>query len=220
MRGPHIIIRMLAAAGISLLTSAATLDAQLVRSYGVKLGGASACQSFEYTAASIVQSSDLDLKRRTGFGAAAYCEWFRLPVISVVTQAEYRQGGVGMNYLHIGPNGEDLGTITEHTRIDYLSLAALVKARTSGSLARPYVMAGLRRDRMVGVGVGLSHELFRQFEKDVAGASFGAGLEFLLVRQMTVLIEARHDVDLSDAYHGEFLRVRNNSTSLWLGVGF
>ncbi|MRR10664.1 hypothetical protein EG831_11470 [bacterium] len=168
----------------------------------------------------MVQESDLGLVRRAGAGAGVFCEWLNIPVVSIVTHAEYRQGGAGSEMIHTGPNGEDLGTISQHTRIDYLSLAVLAKVRTSGALARPYLSAGLRRDRMVSIGDGLHRELYKLFEKDVTGASFGAGIEVSLVRSYTTLVEARYDIDLTDPYHGEFLTVRNNSMSLWLGVGF
>jgi hypothetical protein len=204
-----------------LLASTAMLNAQLVRGYGIKAAFVSASQTFDYTTASVVQSSDLGLKRRAGLGAGVYCELLNLPVFSVVTQAEYRQGGVGMKYYHTGPNGEDLGLFIDYTRIDYLSLAVQAKARIPGTITSPYLLVGLRRDRMVGTGdTALVGGLYDQFEKDITGLTVGGGVELPRLLPVKLIVEARYDLDLSDAFHGEYLTVRNNSMSLWLGVGF
>jgi hypothetical protein len=201
---------------ITVLASGALLNAQLLRSYGVKVGAVSAYQSFDYAANTGINASDLGLKRRAGFGAGIFCEWLNLPIVSAVTQLEYRQGGVGMKHATVGTNGEILGSTTEYSRIDYLSVAALAKVRFPGMIVNPYLMAGPRFDRMVGN----SDTLYNQFRKNVTGLSFGCGAELPKLLPLTILAEMRYDLDLGDFYSSQNLTVKNNSFSAWLGIGF
>ena len=133
-----------------------------------------------------------------------------------MTQLEYRQGGVGSREFHAGPNGEDLGSTTDYVRIDFLSFAALAKARFPGMIVNPYIIAGPRVDCMVGN----SDTLYNQYKKNVTGLSFGGGAELPKILPLTILVEMRYDLDLSDFYHSQGLTVKNNSFGAWLGIGF
>jgi hypothetical protein len=46
----------------------------------------------------------------------------------------------------------------------------------------------------------------------------GVGVQIQSLLPVTILVEGRYNIDLSDSYETNLLKVRNNSFDFWLGV--
>lgn len=207
---------------IAIILASTTLhSAQILRGYGVKAGVMSALMKETYKDPDFFGiSGPPELHRRIGAGAGAYCEWLNLPAFSLVTQLEYRAGGVGHEVWCTDENGNILGSYISYARIDHIALCVLAKARVSRSVVSPYVMVGPRFDHVLGWNHNGWTNLFDHIDKDIAGLTFGGGTELARIIPLNMLVEFRYDIDLSDSYDDHTVTVRKNSFGAWLGVGF
>jgi hypothetical protein len=188
------------------------LTGQLVKGYGVKLALTSANQTFE----------PLETNRRKGFNVAGYVEWFTMPYFSLLTQMEYVQRGMTVDFIVTSPSGPTpIGTLTQDNRVDYLSIPILVKVGLPTTTIRPFVIAGPRVDFPIGhrTDDNVLGGVYDKF-KTMFGASVGVGVETSTLLPVTVAIEARYNIDFSDSYVGQAVAIRNNAFDFWLGVGF
>jgi hypothetical protein len=191
-------------------------SAQLIKQFGVKVAVTSANQGFDYS-----QMSDLQMKRRVGFDVGVFAEWLDIPVLSIISQIEYAQKGSGMEFVVTGPSGpQSLGTTKLYSRLDYLSVPILLKLRLQSSVITPYLLAGPRLDILMSYqsDEGVLNSLYDQFKKTTLGGSVGVGVQIQSLLPVTILVEGRYNIDLSDSYETNLLKVRNNSFDFWLGV--
>ena len=75
---------------------------QLIKGYGIKLGLTSADQKFNYSAI-----SNIETKRRLGFISGVYVEWLDIPFISVITEMDYVQRGMGQEFIETAATGPE-----------------------------------------------------------------------------------------------------------------
>jgi hypothetical protein len=194
-------------------------SAQFLRSFGFKAAITSANQDFEYS----LFSTDLKMKRRVGFNFGVYAEWLDIPYLSLVSQVEYAQRGMGMDFLITGSQGpQALGTKTIFSRVDYISIPILLKFRLQGSVITPYVLAGPRLDVLAGYESpdGVFNSVYDTFKHTTLGGSVAGGLQIQSVLPVTIVVEARYNLDFVDSYETTLLKVRNNSFDFWLGLAF
>lgn len=197
-------------------------SAQLIKSYGFKVAVTSAFQKFDYSPISIVSNSDFTWKRKTGLNAGFYVEWFKLPIISFLTQIEYRQVGVGNTYSATGSLGEDLGEMTEYGKVNYVSMPLLLKAKLPAMIISPYLLVGPRIDYLLTYSSDHDYfdPVYEEFKKTVYGGTLGIGIETKSILPITTLFELRYNFDTIDSYNSEYLIVRNNSYDFCVGIGF
>jgi hypothetical protein len=192
-------------------------SAQLISHFGVKAAITSSIQEFDYSQSSIAP----EIKRRVGFNAGVYAEWLNMPYFSIVTQVEYAQRGMGMDFVVTGPSGpQPLETKTVYSRVDYLSVPALMKVRFQFSMITPYVLAGPRLDILLGYqsDEGVFNALYDQFTTLALGGSVAVGVQIESLLPVPLLIEARYNVDFTNSYETNLLIVRNRAFDFWLGV--
>ncbi len=203
---------------VVLLMCTAETEAQFIKQYGFKVAFTSADQ--EYNLAPV---PDLETKRRSGVNVAGFLELFDLPVFSLITQVEYAQRGMGVEFAVTSPSGpEPIGMTTLYSRVDYLSIPVLVKARLETEAVSPYIMAGPRFDVMLGYKSDKDafNLLYDEFKKTNWGASVGAGVESDAVLPFVVSAEFRYNFDFADSYRSDLANVRNNAFDVWVGFGF
>lgn len=185
------------------------LNAQQIRTWGVKAAVTSADQDFDYT-----QLDDLKTHRRVGFNVGLFAEWFDNNLFSLLTQLEYAQRGMGQDSFVRFP-----GTL--YSRVDYLSVSIIGKFAASYAVVRPFVLVGPRIDFLLGYK---SDEPFRivydDFKSIVIGGTVGIGLESSELLSQTIIAEFRYNFDVSYAYKTDLLTVKNNAFDIWLGVAF
>jgi hypothetical protein len=203
---------------VLLLAFPGTAGAGLIRKAGAKIAFSSAGQSYELT-----YVPENETERRFGMGAALFLEWFDLPILSVVTQIEYLPRGMAQEFNLTGPDGpEVIGTATVENRLDYLSLPILAKGRLDLGSVTPYALAGVRFDYLLGYESegGVYDIVYSAFDETTVGASVGAGVELNELLPFGLLVEARYNLDLEDAFSTDLLKVSNNAYDLWIGVIF
>jgi hypothetical protein len=77
---------------IAALLFCAPAQAQMLSALGVKAGINSSTSEIVMSGVDELRLA-LETQRRVGWQAAAFAEWLRLPVVSIVTQVEYAQRG-------------------------------------------------------------------------------------------------------------------------------
>ncbi len=195
--------------GLASVTSASSLSA-----VGAKLGIATADQELRQTTPGIT----LDFQRRKGLGVGVFGEWFRGPAFSLVTEVNYLQKGSVDEQAWTDATGSTLGTLRLESRVNYLSIPVLAKARYEAGRVAPYVLVGPRMD------VHLSHEtdalgsVYDDLERTVYGVDIGAGAEYSLSSRWSVLLEGRYSHDLTDAFESETAHMKNRSFQVQGGV--
>ena len=194
-------------------------EAQLLKSFGAKLAYTSSGQEFDYSSAGFTLNPD----RRNGFGVGLYAEWLNLPIVSVVTEVDYVQRGMVMEYPMTGPESpaEQIGTIMNDNRLDYLSIPILAKATVPMGLVSPYVIAGPRIDLLLGHNdESISYRLlYENFKKTSMGGTVGAGAQLNTILPIDLLLEFRYNFYFTDTYKTDLLKIRNNAFDVWVGVG-
>jgi hypothetical protein len=205
----------LALALCALFASASS--SQFLRSYGLKAAYTVADQPVTSSVISI------DTKSHAGFNAAVFAEWLDLSWFSVVTQLEYVQRGMEMEFVvTTAESPEGIGTRRVAGRVNYLSLPILAKVEIPLGEVSPYVLAGPRLDYLISYRSddGLFDALYKQFRKTLLGASFGAGLAARGDLPVTILLEARYNIDLQNSYATPFYTTVNKAFDVWVGIGF
>ncbi|MCX6150867.1 MAG: porin family protein [Ignavibacteriales bacterium] len=196
-----------------LIIVSSSLNAQLVRSYGFKIGGNLAKQDFNYASN---LSIDLKTDNRFGLNVGAFIEFLDLPVASIIAEVDYTQKG--MKYtstVRTTEHPEGIGTTTVNNRIDYLSILLLGKVRYNLILFSPYLLAGPRVDIEINKNIDKNYdEVYKDFKKGNFGLTFGIGTEIIKM----LLAEIRYNVDLTDAYSTANLKVKNQSIDFLVGI--
>jgi hypothetical protein len=207
---------------LSAIISLNNAHAQIIKAYGFKVAYTSADQRLDY--GSFVAQTE----RRNGFNVAVYAEWLNLPFLSLITQIEYAQRGVGIPYLRITTYDRMINVATtdnspvSYNRLDYISIPVLVKLSLPEKVLSPYIVCGPRCDFLLAYKE--DHDFlsstYDKFKKVLLGGSAGFGLELNSVLPVGMVLEARYNFDLSDSFRSTYLNVRNNSFDVWLGVVF
>lgn len=194
-----------------------TLQAQFIRSYGIKVGGSLAKQVWDYSI-----NSSMEPDNRFGLNIGGFVEFLDVPFLSVVAEADYTQKGMKLNLPTTGPDSPDIiGTTTLNNRIDYLSLFLLGKIRYNLVLFSPYLIAGPRADIELGRDIEKGFETsYKDFKKGNFGLTIGVGTELIKVLPLSLLAEFRYNYDLSNVYSNENVKVKNQSFDFLVGVFF
>lgn len=192
-------------------------NAQLLHSVSLKVAYSSAYQEYDY-------STNLPYKKRinvANFGLAA--QLFNGSPFALLIQCEYAERGMKDEFILTGPMGpEPIGTVYKYGRVRYLSFPLLVKIHVLKGFLSPYVLAGGRVDFMLGSKSDddIFKPVYDKFTKSTYGLSGGIGAEFSPLDFLIIQCEGRYNLDLKDSYKTQYLRVRNNSVDIWLGVAF
>jgi hypothetical protein len=226
----HTLTRCLLSAAVVFMLPLAA-HAQLLKGFGVKVGANSSSTSFAFIAPN-EKPVKLDHGRRIGLNAAVFAEWLKAPAFSLVTQVEYARRGFVQVFdpssaLSIEPGASRAEAAS---RLDYVSLPLLFKARLQNSKPAPYIVVGPRIDWLVGhedyrwksegKDQGAAPPVTDSFEMRTWGATAGLGLSPIALRGAALLVEARYNLDFNDSIAEEALRAKNNAVEVWLGVVF
>jgi hypothetical protein len=81
-----------------------------------------------------------------------------------------------------------------------------------GGPANPYLI-GIQEKRP-------QSSLYEDFKKTMFGGSLGLGVESSSLLPIALSAEFRYNIDFSDSFNNGFVKVRNNTFDVWLGVAF
>lgn len=195
-----------------ILFSFSCVQAQLVKSYGLKGGIVVANQDFNYT-----QGFEADTKNRTGLDVGVFAEWLNHSYFSILTEVYYIQKGHADEDTRTDEFGNPASTIRHDNRLDYLSVPLLVKITLRTKHALPYLVIGPRFDYLLGYKSETSKELFDEIKNTGMGGTVGLGLESKS-KPVKFLLEFRYSPDFTNAYKTNLLKVKNNSFEILLGL--
>ena len=209
---------------LAILIAPERLGAQALRSYGVKAAFTSAATSYQSN------GSSRDYDRRRGINVALFAEWQETSYLSVLVQMEYAQRGFVSAFQPGAPSRID--PVAGHaenvvaTRIDYLSALVPLKIRYPlGKRLTPFVLAGPRVDVLLGqraeaYGGTFGPEQFklRDLRRSQVGLSTGAGIALGGLGKTALSIEARYNLDLTNASSTSEAKIKHNAFDIWFGI--
>lgn len=117
---------------------------QVITGYGVKAGPSIAGLDFKYA-----DSTDWDRKNRVGLDICAYMQLFPAPLHCEI-ELHYSQKGMTVEQIRTDGAGNNLGTITDDDRLDYLAISVLTKLMLTKGTHAPYFFTGPRLDFFIG----------------------------------------------------------------------
>jgi hypothetical protein len=198
--------------------------AQLLRSYGVKVGIVTARQHWAYSNPADVP---FDTKTRLGIDVGGYVEWFEIPFISVLTECHYVQKGLKDVVAVTNENGIAIGMKEIIPQIDYLSLPLLVKLRIDLPQVTPYILAGWRYDVLLSTKAEGDEIVLNKLKKWDSGFTVGIGVESNIVSRIKIGLECRYSPSTSYAiddivyiFGPVHLNVKNESVEFLCFIGF
>jgi len=199
-----------------LLLCASISDAQLIKSYGVKVSYTSTSQTVDFVIPTPAQRwTEMKPSARGGFGVSAFAEWFNLPIFSIVSQVEYAQRGAHMLYPLPGGWGLTDGSM------DYISIPVLAKLTAPLGAFNPYVLAGPRADFLVSYhydAIYPNNSIYSDLNKATLGGSAGVGVQTNSILPVSLSAELRYDFDFFNSYNHADLNVHNDAFEIWIGV--
>jgi hypothetical protein len=198
-----------------ILGAVSMTHAQLVRSYGFKLGAVSASQTWHYT-----DTSDLTTGYRWGVTGGVYVEVLDIPLLSFIAEIQYTQKGMTFS-VPVTTESQPNGTgqfITMSPRVDYLSVPLLAKLRLPSPIITPYLIAGPRVDLLLFKRADGFEAVIDKFESTDFGGTIGLGVELHTLLPVGLLAELRYNPSFRDSFKDEFLSVRNHSFDFLLGL--
>jgi hypothetical protein len=205
----------------AVVTLVSQSNAQLLKNYGLRIAYMSASQSFNYPNPPWPGFGP-DLSRRIGIGGGVFAEWLNVPFVSIVTELDYVQRGMGQLVYITENDPTPVRSEIRKNRLDYLSVPLFVKGSVSAGILSLYVLIGPRIDFLLAYRdefiIGKS--IYEDFKKSIWGGTAGVGLEIEDMLPVSVLLEFRYDVDFVDSYDTDLLKVSNNAFAVWLGVAF
>ena len=215
---------------LTALTVPERLEAQALRSYGIKAAFTSSDISYKIEDVRF-RGASLEFNRRSGFNIALFAEWLDNPFLSVLTQVEYAQRGFAPGFYRLVslPDNPEVGRFEDvgvETRIDYLSAFVPLKVRYPiGASLAPFALAGPRIDVLLGQYAETHEGTFgperfeiRDLSRTGIGLSAGAGITFGGLGKLALTLEARYNLDLTDASSSRGVEVKHNAFDVWLGV--
>jgi hypothetical protein len=171
------------------LATAAPASAQAVEALGLKFGA---------TVSSLETEADQETFSRRGFTGVLFAQWNGPGRLSLVTEAGYSERGYEREIGFL-PGMLDPDTRRVERRMQYASIAALAKLPVLrvGPVAS-YAVAGPRVNSLLGSrrGDDLPGQDYRSIAWD---GTVGLGAEAV---GGLVMVEARYNFGLSDAFHG------------------
>lgn len=196
----------------------ASLSGQFLRGWGIKGGVVAARQAFYYTPGHTFPG--IPRHPRWGVYAGLFVEFLNVPTVSIALEGAYVQKGREITteevarsaaepaYLSPGPEG-----LTP--RLEYFTLAMIIKARAANRGFVPYLSIGpwfdfaLSREKV---------ELFRNFKRTDIGIVLGAGVEIIPRRRPALSFEVRWSPSFSRAFANDILIVKNQTIDLLCSV--
>ena len=204
---------------IILFVFSRVVRAQLISSYGIKIGMTEASQSWNYSG--YLSNIKVFNKSRSGLDFGIYTEWFNIPVISVLTEIHYIQKGC-KDDISVRTSEFPLGTGETRTiipRIDYISIPILSKVRYNIEFINIYAIAGPRLDVLIGKNSEAVGAVFDDLKKTDFGETFGMGLELPIKTIYHIGLEFRYSLSSQNIFTNEWLKVKNKSLEFLLVLG-
>jgi hypothetical protein len=206
-----------------LLVSSSVSAAASLR-YGIKAGLAGANQIWEYSNSLGTVNRD----HRTGVVVGAFLNLPRIRSFQFRPEALYVQKGSQIGVTHMTYAGVPQGTTILKDRIDYLSLRATARVKTSAGPLGLYFLGGPRLDLKIGTSSDIDspemEAILDAYKSSVVGLTVGLGLERAMGAKGSLFVEVCYDFDFGEAakYVGDeaTLTIDNRAVLVMVGMAF
>lgn len=206
--------RLILAVGLVLFASAAI--ARPIE-YGLKAGICLSTQDFDLSS-----GNEFITGQRIGPEFGFFVEFYPPKDFSFTASIMLTERGMKSDLVldSIGKGGSQIiETSEENNHINYISAMIALKKRFAIASGSAYLLAGPRLDIRYGSG---GHDaitvVYDDSKRIVAGLAGGVGWEIKLKRRKRLFFEAIYNYDLSDAYSGTELTIKNRSLSVLVGL--
>ncbi len=195
-----------------------SLQAQFLKSFGVKFGGATTNQERKYHLPTSGHDAIVTIqpnKNLVGLSAGVYAEFKGYSIFDILLELNYLQKGFVREEQYT--TGE---SYTLKQRTDYLNFSLLIKAKVYDGIVTPYLIAGPRYDfEITKTGYGVDNPYYEAFNKNLFGFYFGVGSKFDLFN-INLLAEAIYDLGITDLYDDSLVRVTADTFIFRMGISF
>jgi len=166
---------------------------------------------------------------RSGFNIGIFVENDLMYYLSIIPRLEYCQRGYIQEQVETDENGNEIQEVRANTRLDYLSLPLSLKVKYPAGGVTPFVTAGLRLDYLVNhsrgtyefTSVTAPDELSDHLSPWVLGSSFSLGLQAPVSQRHDLILEVRHNRDITDSAKEPIeYGIRNRSYDVLVGLAF
>ena len=202
---------------IFLATFIFNANAQIISSYGFKLGVGISNQSWHY-------QSDLlnfDWKDKIGITTRIFADFLSISFFNVEGEIGYLRKGF-KDKVPITSESQPDGTgeyITTNNSLDYLNISALAKFKYDMEIFTPYVVVGPQLNLLLNRSVEqVWEDFFDKFKDYNIGLSIGVGSELKITLPITILLEYRYERDFLDNYKVPNIDIKNYSHVILLGI--
>ncbi|MCX6833728.1 MAG: outer membrane beta-barrel protein [candidate division Zixibacteria bacterium] len=209
---------------VVLLTIGLSVSAATSPRFGVKAGLTGANQNWEYSNV----LGTVNRNHRTGMAVGVFLDLTRIQGLLLRPEALYVQKGSQIDVMHVTYAGVPQGSTTLKDRIDYLSLRATARVKTSAGPLGLYFLGGPRLDLKIGTSSDIDspdmETILNAYKSSVVGVTLGLGLEGALGAKGSLFVEACYDLDFGDAakYVGDeaTLTIDNRAVLVLVGMAF
>ncbi len=198
-----------------VLLGQACSQAQLNRTYGIKIGAVAANESW-----TDIGGFNWKTDTRWGFTAAVYAEAPLWKFLSAQGEIQYTQKGMNFS-IPVTTASQPDGSGQYYTispRIDYISIPILAKLRIPFAVVTPYVLIGPRFDFLLSRYPDGLDQVVNNFDKMDYGLTLGAGLELNSLFPFGLLAEFRYNPNAYDSYRSGSQSVSNRSMDFLVGI--
>jgi hypothetical protein len=201
-------------------------EAQLLRSYGIKIGGTAASEKWNYSAA--YSAYAINPQTRWGLDVGGFVEFLDIPILSVLTEVHYIQKGFvsketfypvsitnGTSFPIIAITSSE---VTFSPRVDYISIPILAKISYPFSFVSTYLLIGPRIDiRIANQTDGYDLSILNRTDY---GFTFGIGAGIKSILPFELGAEIRYSPSIQNSFGNDALSIQNNSIEFLFVLGF
>ena len=193
------------------------LQAQSLKSFGIKAGGTRASQIWKWD-----KVYDFQKKPRFGMAVGTFAELRALPKLTAILEAFYIQKGFKEQHVLQSETGAEQTAF--NPRLDYLSFFLLAKFALSKNV-ETYILAGPHLDiEIANANISIYDQIYEKLEGVDLGATIGFGLKSPEILNAHLLLEFRYSPSsvevLDDKINNEAVTIRNQSIEFLMGIEF
>ena len=202
---------------IFVIVSSSVLHSQIIKGYGVKIGGTLSHQNWDYSNSNLNINFNPDNKLGLNFGV--FVESPTISFFNVVGELNFIQKGIQEELIVTTPESPAGTGETKlwELGLNYLSIAILAKLNLNFEILKPYLLLGPKVDLELSKSVESTESFYDEFNKSRLGLKLGIGSEFTIVN-LKFLAEFVYDTDFSNLYKNENLEITSYSYDFRIGV--
>lgn len=208
---------------VLMIISTLSMNAQVLRTYGLKVGTDVAGQQWDYSpAATLSGALGVPSSSIWGFDVGAFAEFLNVPYFSLLTEVHYTQKGRTVTILETVPANNPQGYVEVGLRditqrLHYVSIPVMAKLRIESEVLTPFIALGPSFEYLIAYPPSPVTDQFNKAELAIAVA---AGLEISLGFTPKILAEVRYIPSLTNTYKTEFVTVNNHVVEILVGISF